>query len=267
MTRGRRSTRGPRKAVCWRGRGAELRRKTSHVAAGVFGPATAPTDVDVRIAPRSSHPAGPRRRAGRARARGRHRQADRDRVAGRVRVHQPRRLDQSCGRLLTGRGAHPRRRAPAPQVAAGAVGAAHRAGHQRDGPVHVAVPVRADRGAVRRAAGAAGHGLRPVHRARPRRAHPRPVHRLALHPRRDALGGDVGARGWRAPVERDPVAGYRAARAPQLGARIRPGGGMVPAGGDPGCPGARAAGLQYVPAPDDACPRPVARRRRPGAPG
>ena len=52
-----------------------------------------------------------------------------------------------------------------------------------------------------------------------------------------------------------------------LGAGVRPGGGVVPAGGDPGCPRPRAGGLLLVPAADDARRGPVARGARPGAPG
>ena len=96
--------------------------------------------------------------------------ADRDGVAGRLRLDEPRRLDQPRRRLRRRTSSPVRRGAAAPALAAQALGPAHRARHQRDEPVHVAGPVRAHRGAVRRAADPDRHGLRPVHRPRPRRA-------------------------------------------------------------------------------------------------
>ena len=85
-------------------------------------------------------------------------------------------------------------------------GSAHRAGHQRDEPVHDAGPARAHRGAARRAARPHRHGLRPVHRARPRRAHLRALQRVAVHPRGHAVGRVAGAGGRRAPVDDHAVA-------------------------------------------------------------
>ena len=68
-----------------------------------------------------------------------------------------------------------------------------------------------DRRAVRRAADAHRHGLRPVHRARPRRADLRALRRVAVHPRRHAVRRDAGAGGRRAPVDDHPLARHRAA--------------------------------------------------------
>ena len=109
---------------------------------------------DVRIAGGDQHPAGVRRHPRGAGPRPRGRRADRHRLAGRGGLDEPRRLDQPGRRLLDrGRPGPPRRQAAA-GLGAGPGGPAHRARHQRDEPVHVAQPVRADRRAVRRAAGA-----------------------------------------------------------------------------------------------------------------
>ena len=77
-----------------------------------------------------------------------------------------------------------RRRQAAAGLGAGSGRPAHRARHQRDEPVHVAQPVRADRRAVRRAAGADRHGLRPVHRRGLDALDLRPLRQVAVRPRR-----------------------------------------------------------------------------------
>ena len=75
--------------------------------------------------------------------------------------------------------------------------------------------------AVRRAAAADRHALRPVHRARPRCAELRLLPGRPLHPRRDALGRDAGAGGRRAPVDRHAADRHGAGRPRRLRAGLR----------------------------------------------
>ena len=123
------------------------------------------------------HPAGLRRHAGGPGPRAGRRAADRDGVA---RTCRSRRTSAagSTGSACTRPTEQPKHDEGPKLLAVGAEAGrpAHRARHQRDEPVHVAEPVRADRRAVRRDADPDRHGLRPVHRPRPRRADLRAVH-------------------------------------------------------------------------------------------
>ncbi len=78
--------------------------------------------------------------------------------AGRGHLDQPGRVHQPDGRVQP---RHPAvlERGSRAEVGRGAVGAAHRAGHQRDEPVPAARPARPGLGPVRPAAAAGGHGL------------------------------------------------------------------------------------------------------------
>ena len=134
------------------------------------------------------HPAGVRRHPRGAGTRPRDRRADRDGGARRRGLDEPRRLDQPGRRLLDGRGPGSTRRQAAAGLGAGSGRPPHRARHQRDEPVHVAQPVRADRRAVRRAAGAHRLGLRPVHLPRARCADLRALRQVALRAGRHAVG-------------------------------------------------------------------------------
>ena len=78
--------------------------------------------------------------------------------AGRGHLDQPGRVHQPDGRVQPRRPAVLERGSRA-EVGRGAVGAAHRAGHQRDEPVPAARPARPGLGPVRPAAAAGGHGL------------------------------------------------------------------------------------------------------------
>ncbi len=79
---------------------------------------------------------------------------------------------------------------------------AHRARHRRDEPVPAAGRRGARPFAVRRAADPDRHGLRPVHRARPRCAELCLLPGRPLPDRRHAVRRHAGARGRRAPVDR-----------------------------------------------------------------
>ena len=105
------------------------------------------------------HPTGAGRCAGGPGARAAAGRPHRDRLAGRLGLHQPGWLDQPGRRLLGGRGARPRRCSTAAALGAITQGSAHRAGHQRDGPLHVAEPGGPDGRAAGRDAGAHRHGL------------------------------------------------------------------------------------------------------------
>ena len=76
--------------------------------------------------------------------------------------------------------------------------------------------------AVRRAAAADRHRLRPVHQARPRCAELRPLPGFAVHPGRDPVRPDAGARGRRAPVADRAADRHRPARARPRSSRPMP---------------------------------------------
>src|SRR5581483_8203126 len=82
-----------------------------------------------------------------------------------------------------------------------AAGPAHRTRHRRAEPVSAARRARPVGPAVRRAAAADRHALRPVHQARARRAQLCALPGRPLYPGGDAVGGDAGSRGRRAPVD------------------------------------------------------------------
>ena len=107
------------------------------------------------------------------------RAAHRDRLAGRVGVHQPRRLDQPGRGLRRRSRPRPRRRQRPLTWQPGPTGQHIELGISEMNLFMWLSQFGLDRRAVRRAAGPDRHGLRPVHRARPRRAHLRALRRVA----------------------------------------------------------------------------------------
>ena len=149
-----RACRSPPAAAPTRRRGSRAGRAAGHDPAG---------DVDA---------GGLRRPAQRARSRKvRGRRAHRHRLARRHRLDQSRPLGQPP-RAVRPRGArrHLQERAHSLDLPLGilAQGAAYRARHRRDEPVHPVVGARAVARDQRRAAHPDRHALRSVHRARPR---------------------------------------------------------------------------------------------------
>ena len=100
-------------------------------------------------------------------------------------------------------------------------GAASRARHRRDEPVHPALRARAFAFAFRRAPHPDRHALRSVHRARSRCAELRLLSGCALHPRRDAVRRDAGAGRRRASIDRHAPHRARPGRARGFRARLR----------------------------------------------
>ena len=98
---------------------------------------------------------------------------------------------------------------------------AYRARHRRDEPVHPALGARPVAFALRRAAPAHRHALRPVHLSRRRCAELCLLSGCPLHDRRHAVRRDAGAGGRRAPVHRHAAGRHGAGRACLLRAGFR----------------------------------------------
>ena len=98
---------------------------------------------------------------------------------------------------------------------------AYRARHRRDEPVHPALGARPLAFALRRAAPADRHALRPVHLSRRRCAELCLLSGCPLHDRRHAVRRDAGAGGRRAPVHRHAADRHGAGRARLLRAGLR----------------------------------------------
>ena len=171
------------------------------------------------IHPGSFRPHSRRAGGGAERARG----TDRDDLAGCHRLDQSRRLGQPPRHLRPQRA---RRYVPRGKsrlgAALGDVAArpASRARHRRKQSVPAAFGARFCGAAVRRAALADRHPVRPVHQARPRRTQLRPLSGCAVHSGGDAVGADAGARGRRPPVDHRAADRYRPARARRVRAGL-----------------------------------------------
>ena len=126
-------------------------------------------------------------------------------------VDQPRRLHQQDRRLGPGRETRLRRDGGlAAALARRPARPAHRDGDRGDEPRAAARPARPQLGRAGRAAVPDRHALRPVRDARARRDRLLGVLRLAVRPRRHAVGDLAVARGRRAPVDhRRPGSGSR----------------------------------------------------------
>ena len=132
--------------------------------------------------------------------------AHRHRLAGRHGVDQSRRLGQPARAVRAGREGRPvpqREDTLDLQLGFFAEGAAYRARHRRDEPVHPDVGAGAVASDQRRAAAADRHFVRSLHRARPRCPELRLLSGRALHGGGDAVGHYAGAGRRRASVDRD----------------------------------------------------------------